>query len=102
MNNKILEELELNIKVLSAQLLKLQLFKEQITSGEYEFECSKAYDGWHQWRTTKTEEGSNRIGKCLPYCYYCGEVDETNTQKDTPIVGDRNWHDRGLGFNKIP
>lgn len=47
--------------------------------------------GGHQRRNGRVNPVTRVIEKVPPYCYWCGELLEEGP--DTPIPGDRNWHD---------
>lgn len=95
-DHQIYKENEQNIKHYTVLLAQALRFKKLCDSGKYKFECDKSHEGWHEWRTKKVNPETRILDKVLPYCYYCGEIDKTNTQTDTPIIGDKNWHDREI------
>lgn len=99
-NLEIHKEIEREYIKLLARIQELKVLMTVIHSGEYDVECPKSSDGWHQWRTSKVNEVTRIIEKCLPYCYDCKEVDNTNTKTRTPIVGDNNWHERQIKLVK--
>ena len=101
MNNEVIKkEIDHQVKLLTYRLAVYTDLKRKLDSGKYKFECAKSYNGYHEWRSTKAQE-KGYLEKCLPYCYFCAEIDETNTKKDTPIPGDRNWRDRKMKLIKI-
>lgn len=90
----IYKENDKNIKLYQAILFRLLQAKKLMDSGKYKFECDKSYDGYHEWRTKRFNPDNRILEKTLPYCWYCGEIDETDTKTPTPIPGDKNWQNR--------
>ena len=96
----LLEQLNRDIDQMAGHYNQLVHVRDAIVSGKIIVECQKSFNSYHQWRTIKTDTHTATYNTVLPFCYYCGIIDKTNTQKDTPIAGDRNWHDRPFKIRK--